>query len=145
MYEQINVVGELQLFVYENEALVKAFKENNLVVSLGKENAAKLIGGIIGGAAITKIGVGTNGTATDVADNALTAPFTKDISSVTQPAPNKVMFHFDIPDTEANGMTIREFGLLTAAGVLCARKVRGEDIVKTNAVRLVGTWTITIN
>lgn len=137
--------GAVDIQIFENGELIERIQEKNLVVSLGKANIAKMIGGIAGGTAISQIAVGSNGVPPATGDNAITDQFAKAFDSVTQPSSNSVMFHFDIDNSEANGLTIREFGLLNVGGVLCARKVRTADIVKTNAIRLVGTWTITVN
>lgn len=137
--------GDVNVFIYENDKLIEHWSIENLVLTLGKTNISKLLGGDVAGLAISKIGVGENGVGADVADNALTNSFTKALASVTYPDAQSVMFHFDIDNSEANGKTIREFGLLTSANVLCARKVRSADIIKTAAIRLVGTWKISIN
>jgi hypothetical protein len=142
--EGLSARGAVDIQIFEDGKLVGRIEENNLVVALGKQNIALLLGGM-GGGAIAKVGVGTNGLAPTAADDALTNSFVKALTATVQPTPNQIQFQFEINNDEANGITIREFGLLTAAGVLCARKNRLEDIVKTNAIRLVGTWTITIN
>jgi hypothetical protein len=125
--------------------ILQKYEDNNLVVTLGHGNIAKLLGGNPSGLAITKIALGTNGTPPALTDNTITGAFTKSITAVSYPDTNSVRFSWEIDATEANGMTIREFGLLTSSDVLCARKVRDGEIVKTAAVRLVGTWKITIN
>lgn len=145
MNDKIFAKGEVNIQVFENGKLIETIQENNLVVTLGKTNLAKLMGGDAAGKKIDKISVGTNGTAAAVGDTAITGAFSKAIESVSYPETNSVMFNFDIDNTEANGMTIREFGLLNTDSVLCARKIRSTEIVKTNAIRLVGTWKIEIN
>lgn len=144
MNDKIFARGAVNIQVFEHGKLIGTIEENNLVVTLGKTNITKLLGGNAAGKAITKVGVGENDISADVTDNALTNAFTKDISSVTYPDGQSVMFHFDIDNTEANGLTIREFGLFNADDVLFARKVRNAEIIKTNAIRLVGTWKISI-
>lgn len=136
--------GAVDIQVFENGKLIDRIEDKNLVVTLGKQNIALLLGGI-GGFPISKVGVGTNGFAPSVDDDALTASFVKAITIAVQPTANQIQFQFEINNDEANGMTIREFGLINSNNVLCARKNRLEEIVKTNAIRLVGTWTITIN
>jgi hypothetical protein len=146
MKDGINARGDFSLQVLDaitGDCLEK-FEEKNLVVSLGHSNIAKLLGGDVAGTAIAKIAVGTNGTAPALGDSSLTNMFSKPISGVAYPEANSVRFSWSIDATESNGITIREFGLLNAANTLCARKVR-TDIVKTSAVRLVGTWKISIN
>lgn len=144
--ELLNAKGIFCLAVIEvaTGKTIELFEENNLVVTLGHTNIARLLGGDTAGKAITQIAVGTNGTAPTLADNGLTGMFSKAVIGATYPEANSIRFSWAIEDTEANGMTIKEFGLLNVNGVLCARKVR-TDIVKTSAVRLVGTWKITIN
>ncbi len=143
--DKIIAKGDVNIQIFENEKLIGTIDENNLYVTLGKINITKLLGGDVAGKAITQIAVGTSGIPANVADATITAQFAKAIDSVTYPDAQSIMFHFDIDNSEANGMTIREFGLLNVDGVLCARKVRDAEIIKTNAIRLVGTWKITIN
>jgi len=143
--EKLKFKGEVDIQVFENGKLIDRIHENNLVVTLGKTNIAKLLGGNAAGKAITQIAVGTSGVAATVADTTITTQFAKAIDSVDYTTPTSVTFNFDIDNAEANGLTIREFGLLNGDGVLCARKVRDTDIIKTDAIRLVGTWKITIN
>lgn len=145
MNDKIIATGAVNIQVFENDVLIKNIQENNLVVTLGKTNIAKLMGGDAAGKAITKIAVGTSNTIAAVGDSVITGMFSKALSGVTYPDAQSVQFAFDISNDEANGMTIREFGLLNTDNVLCARKVRDTEIVKTNAIRLVGTWKITIN
>ncbi len=134
---------ELQVFDLAGN-LLDHYREENLVVALGKSDVAKLLAGDAAGKKISKIAVGTSATAPASSDTGLTASFIKAITGYTLPEANSVQFSWSIEDDEANGMTIREFGLLTDDDTLFARKTRS-DIVKTSAVRLVGTWKIVIN
>lgn len=143
--ESIIANGEVDIKVFENGKLIDRIEEKNLVVTIGKTNVAKLLGGDAAGKAITKIAVGTNGLQAAAGDMAITNQFSKAIDSATYPTANSLLVSFDIDNSEANGLTIREFGLLNDDGILFARKARSTDIVKTNAIRLVGSWTITIN
>jgi hypothetical protein len=54
------------------------------------------------------------------------------------------LFPFGCSTSQANGVAISEFGLLTAGGVLFARKTRPAPIYKTSAISFQGTWTITL-
>lgn len=137
--------GSFNLQVYENEALIDTIAEHNLVVTLGHQNMARLIGGHASGKKIEKISVGTNAIDPVAGDTSITGAFTKALSGATYPDAQSVLFSFDIDNSEANGMTIREFGLLNTDNVLCARKVRAGEIIKTNAIRLVGTWKLTFS
>ncbi|MBO9674407.1 MAG: hypothetical protein J7577_13245 [Sphingobacteriaceae bacterium] len=144
--EFLNAKGCFSLAVIDvaSGKIIDDYQENNLVVTLGHTNIARLLGGDTTGKKITKLQLGTNGTAPALTDVAITAPFETTITGVTYPEPNSVKFDWALNATEGNGQTFREFGLVTDSGALFARKTRTE-IVKTDAVRLVGSWKITIN
>lgn len=137
-------VFSMQLISSVTGKVIEDYTENNLVVSLGRTNVAKLLGGDVAGLKISKIAVGTNGADPVLTDNALTDQFSKAITSVTYPESNTVQFNWELGEADANGLSIVEFGLLNDANVLFARKTRSA-IVKTNLVRLVGSWKIFIN
>jgi hypothetical protein len=145
MNDTLKATGAVDIQVFENGKLVDRIRENNLVVTLGKTNIAKLLGGDAAGKPITQISVGDSNNTATVGDTVITDAFTKAITGVSYPDAQSVMISFEIENSEANGLTIREFGLLNPDNVLCARKVRDSQILKSNAIRLVGTWTITIN
>lgn len=115
--------------------------ENNLVVLIGKTNLSKLLAGDAAGKAVTQISVGTNGSDPVDADASITAPFSKAFDSISYPDLQTTEFNFTILDTEANGMTIREAGLLLSNASLFARK-KVQDITKTSLIKLVGIWKI---
>jgi hypothetical protein len=144
--ENIKATGSFCLQVVESHTgrLLEQYTDHNLVVTLGRTNLAKLLGGNIAGLPVSKIAVGTGSTTPALTDTALTSPFSKAIDSVDYPDVNSVRFNWTLSTAEANGTTITEFGLLNAADSLFARKVR-TPIVKTSAISLVGNWKITIN
>lgn len=145
MDDSIKVRGLFTVDVFDNTGrCIEHHRDNNLVVTLGKTNAAKLLGGDAAGKKVSKIAVGTSATDPAVADTTITGMYSKAIDSVSYPDANSVQFNWSLDNAEANGMTIVEFGLLNESDVLFARKVR-TAISKTSAVRLVGTWKITIN
>lgn len=141
----LNASGWFRLEVYENGVHKETFEQKNLVVTLGHQNIARLLGGHASGKKIEKISVGTSPTDPVLGNTTITGAFTKALGGATYPETNSVLFSFDIDNDEANGMVISEFGLLNTDNVLCARKVRAGEITKTSAIRLVGTWKITIN
>lgn len=140
--EAIGVKGEFSLKIYIDNKLIESYVDNNLVVNIGKENVAKLLGGA--GFAVTKIQAGTSTVPPAVGDTAITNAFTKNISSVIYPSSNEVEFDWILTSTEANGMTISEFGLIDANNILFARKTR-TPIQKVSPMVIVGAWKITIN
>ena len=145
MESEVKAVGAINIEVWEGDTLREVIKENNLVVTLGKTNIAQLLGGHASGKKIEKIGIGTSSANATVSNTALTGAFIKAIDTVTYPDSQSVQFNFDIDNDEGNGITIREFGLYNSNNVLCARKVRTGEIAKSNLIRLVGSWKITIN
>ena len=136
------LTGRLAVQVFRGGDLVDAWESHNLIVAGAREVMAALIAGA--GAPISHIGFGDNGTPVDLADTSLTAMYSRPLGAVSYPAPGVVSFEFSLSTAEANGLTIREFGLLTSSGVLFSRKTRGgASIEKTSDISLSGTWTIT--
>jgi hypothetical protein len=125
--------------------VVHEIDEPNLVVDTGKQVVAKALGNL--GAYGAKIGVGTGTTAAAAGDTGLTGAFIKALTGTAVNATNTIQFSYDITSSEANGMTIGEFGLFDNSGtpVLIARKVLSSTIAKTSSFALQGTWTITVN
>jgi hypothetical protein len=140
----LNVRGDFSMQVFEGENLIEKYEQKNLVVSLGKTNVTKVLAGDAAGKKVSLISVGTSGILPDVADAVMTTPFTKALDGYTFPDAASVLFSWSLDTTEANGMTILEFGLLNDDGILFARKTRSA-IIKTNAIRIVGTWKITVS
>jgi hypothetical protein len=138
------VRGELCLKVYRRGRLVEVWRDENLVVDAGRNVMAKLVGGQTG-LGVNRVVFGTNGTDPAPGDTAATiqSPFTKAISGVSYPAAAQVRFDFVLLESEANGMAIREFGLLCADGTLFARRTRGGRVIeKDSDLSLEGQWTI---
>ncbi len=75
-------------------------------------------------------------------DAGLTDAFLKDIASHSYPADGRVRFDWRLEPFEANGLIIREFGLIASKGSLFARKTRHAPIEKTDDISLDGAWTI---
>ena len=127
--------------VFSHGRLVVNLCERNLWVTAGSNNSASLYGGR-GGGPITQIGFGSNATPPASTDTALTDAYLQAIGAPSYPAAGEVTFPFTLASGNANGLQISEFGLLTAAGVLCARKSRSTPIIKSAAITLAGSWSI---
>lgn len=134
--------GRLSFSVFKNGKLIETFDENNLVVDGAKQVQAKLIGGSVANNSVTQIAFGTSGTAPVGGNTLITGAYTKALDSVTYPATNQVSFNFSLGTTEANGMAIIEFGLLTAGSTLFARKVRAAALPKDTDISISGSWVI---
>ena len=92
--------------------ILETLIEPNLVVTLGKTNLCKLMGGNVAGEKISQIAVG-EGTAAPAAGDTgpLTNQFKKAFSGTTYPDANSVLFSWTLTTSEANGLSITEFGL----------------------------------
>lgn len=135
--------GRFRLQVWRGAELVEEMDEDNLVVDASKLPLSRLVGGQVANNSITTIGVGTNGASPVVGNTALTGQVTKALDSVTFPSSSSVQFNFTIGANDANGVSIMEFGLLTAGGTLFARKVRASALNKSADISFTGSWTLT--
>ena len=146
MKENQSIAGrfELNIICAKTGALIENYVDNNLVVNGGREAVTRLLGAATSGKRLSKLSVGTNGTAPTGVDNAITGAFTKSLGAVTYPTISSVRFEFQLGAGEANGIGIREFGILCDDNTLFARKVR-ELINKNSDIILNGNWTISFN
>lgn len=142
--DAVKMTGTLEVAVVRKSdgLLVDWWKDENLIVNSAREMLARLIAGDGTGDNITDIGFGIGSASATPNDTGLTSAHWRPVSGHSYPAPGKVQFSFALSTTEANGLTIREFGLRTASGELFSRKVRG-GIEKNSDISLEGTWTIT--
>ena len=124
------------------DKVLEEYEDRNLVVNLGRNNAAQLLGGGSTTKNITQIGFGTSGVNPSPTDVDLTDKFQKNIASVSYPQTGAVAFDFTLDFGEANGKDIAEFGLFNADGELFSRKTRTNVIEKTSDIQITGTWTI---
>lgn len=142
MEDATKIEGTFRLRVIDLAgAVLHDITEKNLVVNGGRNSAARLLGGAGTNKQVTQIGFGTNATAASAPDSALTGAFVKDIDAASYPQTGAVQFDWVLDYAEANGLAIREFGLLSADDTLFSRKVR-DLITKTVDIRLEGSWTI---
>lgn len=121
--------------------LIERWEHDNLIVNGGLAAMARLCGSADQTKEVDTIGVGDDGTTAAGTDTALSNPFTRALSGVSYGGTN-VVFSYQIGQNDANGLTIREFGLFCNDGTLFSRIVRN-PIVKTNQITISGTWTIT--
>ena len=136
------IKGIFRLWVKDATGKVlEQYEDLNLVVNTGRTQASKLLGGDVTNRHVNRISFGTNGSAPALGDTAITGPFNKNVSLVSYPSAGVVKFDWSLELAENNGVTIREYGLLCADGVLFARKTRAA-IDKTSAIRLEGSWQI---
>ncbi len=139
--EHVQLRGILELAIMQQNKIIEEYRDENMIMNVAKDALSRLIGGDGAGKVITQIGFGTNGAGPTPDDTALTGAFTKALSGHTYPQPGHVKFTFSLATTEANGMSIKEFGLICSDNTLFARKTRGA-IEKADDISLEGSWTI---
>ncbi len=134
--------GCVRYVVRRRGVVVERVSDSNLVVALGTTILANAIGGAAAGGVITQFAVGSNLQAPASGNTGLTGSFAKLLDGVSFPGPGQVSFQFSLAPGDADGVQIGELGLLTASGLLFARKVRQALLPKDATVSLSGSWVI---
>ena len=136
------VTGLFTLDVRDGGRVVERVRERNMVVTGARTILAGLLGGARTGPGVANIGFGASMTPPDFGNTALVLPYIRPLDGVTY-GPASVVFAFSLPGAEANGLSIGEFGLFAADGVMFARKTRTYAVIpKIPTLSLTGTWTI---
>jgi hypothetical protein len=157
--ESCPVSGQLFYIVRRRGEIVEESNERNMVMTLGRVAIARLFKGSQGGYGFS-VGVGENGDPPNPDQTALLNPalvvaspveFAQAVVDdgittwVSCPIPTpSLRFNFFFDSLAANGLSIREFGLLTYDHVLFARRVRtsGKPIEKDRDLTIEGFWII---
>jgi len=139
--ENLKVKGRFEMRTFKDGKLIDTYIDNNLVVAAGRNAVAELLGNTSPNKFITEIKFGEEGTPPSSLDTGVLNPFTKAVTAVSYPAIGEVKFDWSLELAENNGVTIKEYGLFCSDGTMFARKT-GTDVVKTNLIRLEGSWTI---
>ena|SRR6478752_7082143 len=135
--------GEFVLDIIDAKSgeVIEHYEDKNLVVNGGRQIVMQLLGSANTNKKLSKLAVGTNGTAPAGGNTAITGAYTKNLGAVSYPTISSVRFDWTLGAGEANGIAIREFGILSTDSTLFARKVR-EVINKNSDIILNGNWTI---
>jgi hypothetical protein len=148
--KQKPIRGILSYKVFKNGVLVEEVKGKNLILNGARNQMARLVAGDFSGRNITKIVVGVNGTPPIVTNETLTSIFVKNIDGYSFPAMGQVQFDWSLGTTEANGMAILEFGLMSEDGTLFSRRIREDEngspinkpINKESDISIIGQWLL---
>jgi hypothetical protein len=140
--EETPLKGTLRYTIFKGGIPIEQFEESNLIVNGARIQMAHLIAGDVVDRSIAYISVGTNGDAPTVADTEITGAFTKEVDDFEYPANGQAQVNWKLLVSEANGMAIREFGLLTEDGTLFARRIRANPIYKESDISIEGEWII---
>jgi hypothetical protein len=138
------MMGILSYTIFKNGAPIETVRDENLILDGARNLMVRLIVGEFTNRNIIKIGLGVSGLEPEVTDTALVGSFEKDIDGYTFPAMGQVQFNWSLTTSEANGMSIREFGLVAKNGTLFARRIRenGKSIDKQSDISISGQWII---
>lgn len=140
--DEMAASGLFRMVVRKDGKVIETMEEHNLIVASAKNQMAHLVGGDTSGRSVTKVAVGTSGTAPAVSNTAITNAYTKAIDSVAYPSSGQVKVSWSLGAAEANGKKILEFGLICADGSLFARRIRSEVLSKESDITVEGEWTI---
>ena len=128
--------------INNEKILIEHYKDNNKVVTLGKDKLRKMLANDGTENYISQIAFGSDSTEPTIADTNLTDRYIKPIISYEYVNTTSVKFNWALTAGESNGLSIYEYGLFTEDTTLFARKVR-TVIEKEADIVLEGFWTIT--
>lgn len=142
--DKLGLAGKLRLVIRRRGRVVEIDNDNNLVMDGPRADiASNLAGAPAAILPVTHVAVGTNGTAPTGQDEATTNSFIKPLLSVKRTSPTVIVCTFQILTGDANGLDIREFGLLRSDGSLYARRTRGGKVIeKDSDIEIDGEWTL---
>ena len=142
--EQAPVRGVLRLRIKRRGKIVEDWEDQNLVVDAGRGIMARLIGGETG-LGVNRVGFGTSGTDPAPGDTMVNIvnAFLKPVAATSHPVITQTQFDFALLESEANGLSIKQFALVCADGTLFAHRTRGgKTIDKDSDLSIEGQWTI---
>ncbi|GHT44455.1 hypothetical protein AGMMS49965_20140 [Bacteroidia bacterium] len=143
MDKLLKMSGTLHLIAFDKQgAKLWESEAHNLIVDTGYNLIARALGDG-DDAKIVHVAVGTNGTPPAFSDTEITDAVLLPIRLVEYLNIATVRFNFKIGYEDCVGMSIQEFGLVTANNTLFSRKVR-QPLEKTNEMQIVGYWDIVI-
>jgi len=160
MAQYMNLQGELKVRYFDRSGRVVHNVEGpNMIMTVAKATLAKLIGGDTSGKSVTKLALG-NDAAVPSPDNAtiggivstslisgannvlgITCAYLKTLAGHTYPAEGRIAFEWALDYGEANGLEIKEYGLVCGDLTMFSRKTRGV-VTKSSGLSATGIWTI---
>lgn len=140
----MKVTGTVRIEVERDGRVIQTSTKSNLITTAGLDMLADFI---TSGSALqcTHIGVGTGTTPPAAGDTALETEVHVEAVTVVTSTDGLATLKAVIGTGDANGNTLSEAGLLTAAssGVLFARLLFDPTVAKTSADTVTITWTVT--
>lgn len=139
-----NVLVEIWKYKFGERVLDERFSIHNLITNSGKDMLADhLIG--TSSATLSYFAIGVGSTPATAGDLTLSSEVYRDaVTSSVRTSIGLATLTYFLSTSSANGNTLAEIGLLTAAsvGILFARAVLGPTIVKNNTKAVTFTWNV---
>lgn len=132
--------GEFHITVYKDGVSVKQIDDHNLVVDSGRVRLAQLAAGTSTDY-ITQIGLGSGSAAETAEDTQLEEQQLFPLTGASVDG-RDARFDFQIDNSQANGLAIREFGLFCRDDVMFSHRVRDGVIEKAADIQLKGYWIL---
>lgn len=127
--------------------LLRRLRESNLVVNAGLTLVRDLLDSTIAAPTPpTHLAFGTDATAAAGTQTALVAEVFRDALTSRVRTGLTITFKHFLSSSQANGNTLREWGLFNAAaaGTMFSRAVFGSPIIKTTSITVTSQWTVTV-
>ena len=137
-----------------------SFNDANMIMTATKETLAHLIGGDVAGKSVTHVVLGNDDTTPspdnfsigginteslasgqNLATGGVLCAYLKTVTGHTYPVAGRITFNWVLDYGEANGLAIKEYGLVCSDLTLFARKTRG-TVTKDSGMHIAGAWTI---
>jgi hypothetical protein len=125
--------------------VIRVTAAHNLVVLVGRNVLRDAIYGETVIPYPTRFALGTGSTAVNAAQTQLVNEVWRDVFTTKTKSEAQVEIRYFLTSTTANGNTLNEAGLFSAAsgGTMYARVVFSEPIVKTSSIAVLYVWTLT--
>jgi len=160
MAQYMNLQGELKVKYFDRSGrVVHQIEGPNMIMTVAKVTLSKLIGGDTSGKSVTKLALGNDATV-PAPDNAsiggivstaltsgvntkagITCAYLKTLTGHTYPSAGRIAFQWALDYGEANGLEIKEYGLVCEDLTMFSRKTRGV-VTKSSGLSATGIWTI---
>lgn len=127
--------------------VLRRLRESNLVVNAGLTLVRDLLDSTITAPTPpTHLAFGTNASAAAGTQTALVTEVFRDALTSRVRTGLTITFKHFLSSSQANGNTLREWGLFNAAaaGTMFSRAVFGSPIVKTVSITVTSQWTVTV-
>jgi hypothetical protein len=140
--DRFNPRGHVRLEVWRGSTLI-LHERSNVITNTGRARFPRIFGGDPSAKPPFQIAIGSSAAVASPADTAITNALIVPFSAAPAYAGFGVLFQATVLPEQANGLPIREFGLMDEDEAVLARWVRpGTEFVKADDMRLLIFWKI---